>query len=54
VVDVNTYDLESDALNHVKNNNEKAASLRQPFSNLVEVHDGKLARNGRILEMKHK
>jgi len=53
VVDINTYDLDSDALTR-SNSDKKDSPTKQPFSNLVEVHDGKLARNGRILDMKHK
>lgn len=62
VVDINTYTLDSDALCNRsskkgevgKCNMQGGQGKGQPFSNLVGVHDGKLARNGRILEMSHK
>ena len=68
VIDINTYTLDitdtSSGASTVSSSSSRgrlatAKKIRtipsnQAFSNLVGVHDGKLARNGRILEMKHK
>lgn len=53
VVDVSTYSLDNNAVFNGRERDTLTESS-EPYSNLVQVHDGKLARNGRILEMKHK
>ncbi len=59
VVDINSYALDSAGLcdtggRDVRELARDRQLMSGPFSNLVQVHDGKLARNGRILKMTHK